>query len=111
MLRIAASRSPSWKRPIRSSCRSHGCVRSRIRRGSVRRSAIRAMAHVPRPDSALLFERALGDKDACVRYYALRGLSQIGVGRADQSVERRKRDDDVRVRLAAHAAFDGRTPQ
>ncbi len=77
----------------------------------VRRAAIRAMAHAARPDLRLLFERALGDKDACVRYYALRGLAQIGVGRADQSVERRKRDDDTRVRLAAQAALANRIPQ
>ena len=46
-----------------------------------------------------------------MRYYALRGLAQIGVGRADQSVERRKRDDDLRVRFAAQAALEGRIPQ
>jgi hypothetical protein len=78
---------------------------------AVRRAAIRAMAHAARPDLRLLFERALGDKDACVRYYALRGLGQIGVGRADQSVERRKRDDDMRVRIAAQAALENRVPQ
>ncbi len=77
---------------------------------AVRRAAIRAMAHVARPDLRLLYERALSDKDPCVRYYALRGLAQIGVGRADQSVERCKRDDDLRVRFAAHAALDGRVP-
>ena len=77
---------------------------------AVRRAAIRAAAHVARPDLRLLFERALADKDACVRYYALRGLAQIGVGRADQSVERRKLDDDLRVRFAAQAALDGRLP-
>jgi len=77
---------------------------------AVRRSAIRAMAHAARPDLRLLYERALADKDACVRYYALRGLAQIGVGRADQSVERRKLDDDLRVRLAAAAALEGRIP-
>ena len=78
---------------------------------AVRRAAIRAMAHVSRPDLRLLFERAMVDKDACVRYYAVRGLSIIGVGRADQSVERRKRDDDMRVRMAAIAALEGRVPQ
>jgi HEAT repeats len=77
---------------------------------AVRRSAIRAMAHAARPDLRLLYERALADKDACVRYYALRGLAQIGVGRADQSVERRKLDDDLRVRFAAQAALEGRVP-
>jgi hypothetical protein len=43
--------------------------------------------------------------------YALRGLAQIGVGRADQSVERRELDDDLRVRFAAEAALDGRIPR
>ncbi len=75
---------------------------------AVRRAAIRAMAHAARPDLRLFFERALNDKDACVRYYALRGLAQIGVGRADKSVHTRVRDDDVRVRLAAQGALEGR---
>ncbi len=78
---------------------------------AVRRAAIRAMAHVARDDLRSLFERALADKDACVRYYGLRGIAQIGVGRADQSVDKARRDDDVRVRLAAAAAIDGRIPQ
>jgi HEAT repeats len=77
---------------------------------AVRRAAIRAAAHVARPDLRLLFERALADKDPCVRYYALRGLAQIGVGRADRSVERRRLDDDLRVRFAAQAAVEGRLP-
>ena len=77
---------------------------------AVRRAAIRAAAFVARADLRLLFERALADKDPCVRYYALRGLAQIGVGRADQSVERRKLDDDLRVRFAAQAALEGRVP-
>ena len=78
---------------------------------AVRRASIRAMAHVARDDLRALFERALADKDACVRYYGLRGIAQIGVGRADQSVDKAKRDDDVRVRLAAVAALDGRVPE
>jgi hypothetical protein len=79
---------------------------------AVRRATARAMAHIEGgADLRALFERALVDKDACVRYYGLRGLAQIGVGRADQTVERRKRDDDMRVRLAAIAAMEGRIPQ
>ena len=78
---------------------------------AVRRAALRAMAHVARSDLRLMFERALVDKDPCVRYYALRGLAVIGVGRADQSVERKRRDDDIRVRLAAIGALEGRVPQ
>jgi hypothetical protein len=76
---------------------------------AVRRATMRAASHKTGTDR-LLFERALTDKDACVRYYALRGLAQVGVGRADQSVQRRLRDDDIRVRMAAGAALDGETP-
>jgi hypothetical protein len=78
---------------------------------AVRRAAIRAAAHNARPESRLLFERALVDKDACVRYYAVRGLAQVGVGRAADSVEKRRRDDDLRVRMAAIAALEGKTPR
>jgi HEAT repeat protein len=74
----------------------------------VRRAAIRAAAFKSGEELRALFERALGDKDSCVRFYALRGLGEIGVGRADQSVERRARDDDIRVRLAANAVLEGR---
>jgi len=74
---------------------------------AVLRAAIRAMAHAARPDLRLFFERALNDKDACVRYYGLRGLAQIGVGRADKSVRAHLRDDEVRVRVAAQAALEG----
>jgi hypothetical protein len=88
-----------WSRALEDSSRA------------VRRAAFRAMAHVARPDLRPMFERALVDKDPCVRYYGLRGLAQIGVGRADQSVERKKRDDDVRVRFAAVAATENRVPQ
>jgi hypothetical protein len=51
----------------------------------VRRAALRAMSHAARPDLRLLYERALSDTDACVRYYALRGLGadRRGSGRAD----------------------------
>jgi hypothetical protein len=77
---------------------------------AVRRAAIRAAAHKANPDSRLLFERALADQDACVRYYGVRGLAQIGVQRAQDTMERRRRDDDVRVRLAAIAALEGQIP-
>jgi hypothetical protein len=78
---------------------------------AVRRAAARAMSHAARPDLRLLYERALSDKDACVRYYGLRGLAQIGVGRAEQSVDRHHNDDDLRVRFAARAALSGRLPR
>ena len=88
-----------WERALNDSSRA------------VRRAAIRAAAHNARPESRLLFERALVDKDACVRYYAVRGLAQIAVGRAADSVEKRRRDDDLRVRMAAIAALEGKTPR
>ncbi|MDQ1386270.1 MAG: hypothetical protein QOG65_3649 [Actinomycetota bacterium] len=69
------------------------------------------MSHAARPDLRLLYERALSDTDACVRYYALRGLAQIGVGRAEQTVDRHRNDDDLRVRYAARAARTGQVPR
>jgi hypothetical protein len=77
---------------------------------AVRRAAIRAASYKGGDESRLIFERALTDKDACVRYYALCGLARIGVGRADQSVQRRLRDDDIRVRMAATAALERQIP-
>jgi hypothetical protein len=88
-----------WKRALEDSSRA------------VRRAAIRAMAHAARPDLRLMYERGLADKDACVRYYALRGLAHVGVGRAEDTVHRRSRDDDMRVRVAADAALENRIPQ
>jgi HEAT repeat protein len=55
-------------------------------------------------------ERALDDKDPCVRYYALRGLARIGVNQSEPQVDRRRKDEDPRVRLAAAAAIQNRTP-
>ncbi len=69
------------------------------------------MSHAARPDLWTQYERALGDKDACVRYYALRGLAQIGVGRAEPSVDHHHNDEDLRVRFAARAALAGRLPR
>ena len=70
------ARSPSSKPPIRWSCRSRGRVRSRTRRAAVRRAGDPgdgtrgATATCARCSNA-----ALDDKDACVRYYALRGIA------------------------------------
>jgi hypothetical protein len=77
---------------------------------AVRRATIRAATYKGGEESRLLFERALTDKDACVRYYALRGLAGVGVGRAYESVQRRLRDDDIRVRMAATSALEGDVP-
>jgi hypothetical protein len=76
----------------------------------VRRSCARAMAFADAPPPRALLERALEDKDAAVRYYALRGLARIGVNQTEPAVDRRRKDEDPRIRLAATAAIQGRTP-
>jgi len=49
-------------------------------------------------------ERALGDADASVRYYAVRGLARIGAENSATAIARLRNDPDVRVRLAVQAA-------
>lgn len=87
-----------WRRGLEDSSRA------------VRRTTARVLASTARPDTRDLLEQALGDGDACVRYYAIRGLAQIGPAGSLPAVEARRRDADVRVRLAAEAAVDGRVP-
>ncbi len=81
---------------------------------AVRRAAARAIGYTRRPELRDLLERALDDKDACVRYYALRGLAAIApAGSMDPSltkIEHRRQDDDLRVRVAAAWARVGQTP-
>ena len=60
-----------------------------------------------RPDTRDLLERALGDADASVRYYAVRGLAAIDGAASGAKVERLHADPDVRVRLAVAAAIAG----
>jgi HEAT repeats len=77
---------------------------------AVRRSTARVLASTARADTRDLLEQALGDGDACVRYYAIRGLARIGPAASLPAVDAHRRDTDVRVRLAAEAAADGRVP-
>ncbi|MDZ4827691.1 MAG: HEAT repeat domain-containing protein [Actinomycetota bacterium] len=81
---------------------------------AVRRAAARAMAYARRSELRDLLERALDDKDACVRYYGLRGLAAIapstGVDPSLTKIEKRRHDDDLRVRVAAAWARVGQTP-
>ena len=76
----------------------------------VRRAAIRAIAGDARPEVRHLLERAVDDKDPCLRYYGVRGLAAIGSGPSASIVDRHRRDPDLRVRIAVQAAAEGRLP-
>jgi hypothetical protein len=75
---------------------------------AVRRVTARVLAESARPQSRDLLERALGDADACVRYYGVRGLAAIGATPSTAALQHRRTDTDVRVRLAAEAALEDR---
>ena len=77
---------------------------------AVRRATARVLAESARPEARDLLERALADGDACVRYYAVRGLYAIGVAPSVGALHHRRADTDPRVKLAAVAALDGRPP-
>ena len=77
---------------------------------AVRRVTARVLADSADPDTRQILERALSDGDACVRYYAVRGLVAIGLESSLPAIHQRRNDPDVRVRLALEAALDGRVP-
>lgn len=77
---------------------------------AVRRVTARVLADSARPQTRELLERALGDADACVRYYGVRGLAAIGAAPSTAALQHRRTDTDVRVRLAADAALEDRSP-
>ena len=62
------------------------------------------------PETRDLLERALADTDACVRYYAVRGLFAIGGEGSLTALQQRRADTDVRVRLAVEATLEDRPP-
>ena len=74
---------------------------------AVRRTTARVLAYTRRADTRDLLERALGDADASVRYYAVRGLAAIDGATSAATVEILRADPDVRVRLAVAAAIAG----
>ena len=76
----------------------------------VRRVTARVLANSAQAETRQLLERALGDNDACVRYYAVRGLVAIGVEPSMPAVHSHRADPDPRVRLGVEAALDGQTP-
>ena len=77
---------------------------------AVRRVTARVLASSARDDTRQILERALTDPDACVRYYAVRGLVAIGLNASESIVRQKRNDTDVRVKLAIESALEGRTP-
>jgi hypothetical protein len=77
---------------------------------AVRRTTARVLADTRRPETRELLDHALGDADASVRYYAVRGLAGIDGANCAGAVERLRSDPDVRVRLAVDAAVAGLNP-
>jgi len=74
---------------------------------SVRRAAVDTMVDAGREELRPLFETALTDADAWVRWKALRGLAELGVGPSRDAIVARAEDPDFRVRLEAAAALHG----
>ena len=77
---------------------------------AVRRVTAQVIADAARPETRDLLERALGDGDACVRYYAVRGLYAIGPTPSIPALHHRRADTDPRVKLAVEAALEDRPP-
>jgi len=75
---------------------------------AVRRVTARVLANSAQPQTRDLLERALGDADACVRYFGVRGLATIGAAPSTAALQHRRTDTDVRVRLAAEASLEDR---
>jgi HEAT repeat protein len=71
----------------------------------VRRAVVDAMVDAEREALRPLLERALADADAWVRWKALRGLVELGVGPSRDAVTTVAEDADFRVRLEAAGAL------
>ncbi len=68
---------------------------------AVRRSVVDAAAGAERQELRPLFERALDDGDAWIRWKALAGIAAIGLGPSGPAVSGVAEDPDFRVRLEA----------
>jgi hypothetical protein len=66
---------------------------------SVRRATLDVMVDAGRLALRALFERALADSDPWIRWKALRGLADLGVGPSREAVAALATDNDFRVRL------------
>jgi hypothetical protein len=73
----------------------------------VRRSVVDAVAGTGREELRPLLDRAADDADAWVRWKALRGIADLGVGPSRATVEARAADPDFRVRLEAARVLAG----
>lgn len=72
---------------------------------AVRRAAVDAMVDAGRDELRPLFESALDDDDAWVRWKALRGLVELGPAPSRAAIAARADDPDFRVRLEAAGAL------
>jgi hypothetical protein len=72
---------------------------------SVRRAAVDAMVDAERDALRPLFQRALLDTDAWIRWKALVGLEALGIEPSREAVEPLAHDSDFRVRLEATRAL------
>ena len=71
----------------------------------MRRAVVDAMVDAERESLRVLLERALADADAWIRWKALRGLVELGVGPSRTAVTALAEDADFRVRLEAAGAL------
>ncbi|MGI9022541.1 MAG: HEAT repeat domain-containing protein [Acidimicrobiales bacterium] len=72
---------------------------------SVRRAAVDAMVDVDRQELRPMLEAALADRDAWVRWKALRGLARLGPDPSRAAITAHADDPDFHVRLEAAAAL------
>jgi len=72
---------------------------------SVRRAAVDAMVDVERQELRPLLEEALSDRDAWIRWKAMRGLVQLGPTASRTAIAAHADDPDFHVRLEAAAAL------
>jgi hypothetical protein len=68
---------------------------------AVRRSAVDAVAGAERQELRPLLERALGDRDAWIRWKALSGIGTLGAEPSRAAIATVAEDPDFRVRLEA----------
>ena len=109
-LRSAASRSSASRAPTPRSPSGRGRARSTTRHVPCAAPPCGCSPNAGRSETRDLLERALADGDACVRYYAVRGLYAIGPSASIAALHHRRADTDPRVKIAAEAATEGRPP-
>lgn len=71
----------------------------------VRRAAIDAAADLEKEKYRPLFEEAIFDRDAWIRWRAVRAISDIGVGSSEEQIVLATADEDFQVRFEANAIW------